>query len=151
MEWGHAAEPVRKCLLGLAILSVLALLDVTEIAGGRWVAEIYGCNTEVLENARLVEAALKDAMLKLGAVPQSVQATVYKFYPQGLSGVMLSPVGAVMLHTWPEEHAAALDLYFYRSDVDPESVLRGLARAFGAREESAFRLWRGEHEIRRRV
>lgn len=123
------------------------------ISGGRWVAEIYGCNLDVLENPKLVELALRDAVLKLGAPLGSVQSTVYRFYPQGLSAAILSPVAAVMIHTWPEDNAsAALDLYFYKRDVDPESVLRGLARAFGAREESAFRLWRGgEHPMRPRA
>ncbi|GIW27809.1 MAG: adenosylmethionine decarboxylase [Meiothermus sp.] len=132
---------------------MLACTSVTTISGGRWVAEIYGCNLEVLENPKLVELALRDAVLKLGAPPGSVQSTVYKFYPQGLSAAILSPVAAVMIHTWPEDNAsAALDLYFYKHDVDPEAVLRGLARAFGAQEESAFRFWRGgEHEIKRRV
>lgn len=126
---------------------------MTAITGGRWVAEIYGCNLELLEDPKLVEVALKDAVIKLGAAPATVQATVYKFYPQGLSGAVLSPVAAVMIHTWPEENgSAALDLYFYKAEADPESVLRGLARAFGAREESAFRYWRGgEHEIKRRA
>lgn len=131
---------------------MLAYIAVTGISGGRWVAEIYGCNLEVLENPKLVELALRDAVLKLGAPPGSVQSTVYRFYPQGLSAAILSPVAAVMIHTWPEDNAsAALDLYFYKRDVDPEAVLRGLARAFRAQEESAFRLWRGgEHQIRRR-
>ncbi|AWR86636.1 S-adenosylmethionine decarboxylase related protein [Meiothermus taiwanensis WR-220] len=132
---------------------MLGYFAVSTISGGRWVAEIYGCNLEVLENPKLVELALRDAVFKLGAPPGSVQATVYKFYPQGLSAAVLSPVAAVMMHTWPEDKAsAALDLYFYKHDVDPESVLRGLARAFGAQEESAFRFWRGnEHEIKRRT
>jgi S-adenosylmethionine decarboxylase len=130
----------------------LAFVNEAGIPGGRWVAEIYGCNVEILENPKLVEAALKDAVVKMGAPSNSIQATVYKFYPQGLSGAVLSPVAAVMIHTWPEENAsAALDLYFYQANVDPESVLRGLARAFGAREESTFRYWRStEHEIKRR-
>ncbi|WP_027882537.1 S-adenosylmethionine decarboxylase [Meiothermus rufus] len=125
---------------------------MTAVAGGRWVAEVYGCNLEVLENPKLVELALKDAVIKLGAPSGSIQATVYKFYPQGLSAAVLSPVAAVMMHTWPEDDGSAtLDLYFYKADVDPEAVLRGLARAFGAREESAFRLWRGgAHPIKRR-
>ncbi|MER3481613.1 MAG: S-adenosylmethionine decarboxylase [Meiothermus sp.] len=121
------------------------------VPGGRWVAEIYGCNLEVLENPRLVETALRDAVVKLGAPTASVQGVVYKFYPQGLSAAIVSPVAAVMLHTWPEDGAAAaLDLYFYQSGVNPEGVLRGLARAFGAREESSFEYWRpNEHQIRR--
>jgi S-adenosylmethionine decarboxylase len=117
---------------------------VTTVSGGRWVAEIYGCNLELIENPKLVELALRDAVHKLGAPPSSVKSTVYKFYPQGLSAAVLSPVAAVLMHTWPEDNAsAALDLYFYKHNVEPETVLRGLARAFGAQEESAFCLWRG--------
>lgn len=123
------------------------------MGGGRWVAEIYGCNLEVLENPKLVELALKDAVIKLGAPPTETGGIVYKFYPQGLSAAMVSPVAAVMIHTWPEDDAsAALDIYFYHPDAQPEPVLRGLARAFGAREESAFRYWRSEeHAIKRRA
>jgi len=151
---------LKFCLPGLPAVHlnvlgaqvVLPCTAVTSVSGGRWVAEIYGCNLEVLENPKLVEVALRDAVLKLGAAPAGIQSTVYKFYPQGLSAAILSPVAAVMIHTWPEDNAsAALDLYFYKRDVDPEAVLRGLARAFGAQEESAFRFWRGgEHEIKRR-
>ncbi|AEB12144.1 S-adenosylmethionine decarboxylase [Marinithermus hydrothermalis] len=120
--------------------------------GGRWVAEIYGCNVEVIENAKMVEAALRDAVIRLGASPQSTKSVVYKFHPQGLSAAVVSPVAAVMIHTWPEDDASAtLDLYFYRGDVNPDEVLEGLARAFGAKRENAFRYWRGgEREVRRR-
>ncbi len=116
--------------------------------GGRWVAEIYGCNVEVLEDPKMVEAALLDAVLRLGSPKEGVQTVVYKFHPQGLSAAVVSPVAAVMIHTWPEDDASAtLDLYFYREGVNPEEVLRNLARAFGAKEESAFR-YRREEGIR---
>ena len=112
--------------------------------GGRWVAEIYGCDLDVLENPKMVEASLLDAVMRLGAPRGSAQSVVYKFHPQGLSAAVVSPVAAVMIHTWPEDNASAtLDLYFYRDGVDPEEVLKGLSRAFGAKEESAFRFWRG--------
>ncbi|MGQ9753095.1 MAG: S-adenosylmethionine decarboxylase [Thermaceae bacterium] len=122
------------------------------VPGGRWVAEIYGCNVDILENPKMVEAALVDAVMRLGATRDSVQTVSYKFHPQGLSAAVMSPVAAAMIHTWPEDNASAtLDLYFYRDGVDPEGVLRGLSRAFGAKEESAFRYWRsGEHVIKRR-
>lgn len=123
------------------------------VPGGRWVAEIYGCDLSVLENPKMVEAALLDAVMRLGAPKGSAQSVVYKFHPQGLSAAVVSPVAAVMIHTWPEDNASAtLDLYFYRDGVDPEEVLKGLTRAFGAKEESAFRYWRGtEHAIKRRA
>ena len=110
------------------------------VPGGRWVAEIYGCDVDILEDPKMVEAALVDAVMRLGAPRDSAQSVVYKFHPQGLSAAVVSPVAAVMIHTWPEDNASAtLDLYFYRDGVDPEEVLKGLTRAFGAKEESAFR------------
>lgn len=123
----------------------------TGVPGGRYVAEIYGCDLDILENPKMVGAALVDAVMRLGAPRDSVQTISYKFHPQGLSAAVMSPVAAAMIHTWPEDNASAtLDLYFYRDGVDPEEVLRGLSRAFGAKEESAFRYWRGEHAIKRR-
>ena len=122
------------------------------VPGGRWVAEIYGCDVDILEDPKMVEAALVDAVMRLGAPRDSAQSVVYKFHPQGLSAAVVSPVAAVMIHTWPEDNASAtLDLYFYRDGVDPEEVLKGLTRAFGARAEAAFRYGRGaEHAIERR-
>ena len=122
------------------------------VPGGRWVAEIYGCDVDILEDPKMVEAALVDAVMRLGAPRDSAQSVVYKFHPQGLSAAVVSPVAAVMIHTWPEDNASAtLDLYVSRGGVVPEAVVAGLTRAFGAKEESAFRYWRGtEHAIKRR-
>jgi len=110
-----------------------------EIAGGRWVGEIYGCQVERLEDPRLVEDALRHAVRRLGADDATIKSVVYKFNPQGISAAALSPVAAVMIHTWPEDDASAtLDLYFYREGADAGEVLKHLAEAFGARRENAF-------------
>lgn len=115
------------------------------VTGGRWVAEIYGCTLDVIEDAAMVKAALCDAVVKLGAPRETAHPVVYKFRPQGISAAVVSPVATVMIHTWPEDNASAtLDLYFYQTDVEPDKVLAGLARAFGAREEHAFRHRRGD-------
>ena len=107
--------------------------------------EIYGCDVSRLEDPGLVEEALRRAVLSLGADPGTVRSVVYKFEPQGLSAAALSPVAAVMIHTWPEDDASAtLDLYFYREGADAGEVLKGLARAFGARREDAVSYRRAE-------
>ena len=117
---------------------------VTEIRGGRWVGEIYGCDIDRLEDKALVENALRDAVRRLGAKEDTIQSVVYKFEPQGLSAAALSPVAAVMIHTWPEDDASAtLDLYFYQ-EADAGEVMRGLAEALGARRENAFTYRRKE-------
>ena len=112
-------------------------------AGGRWVAEIYGCDFAALEDTPGVESALRHAVERLGARPGTVEAVFHKFQPQGLSGSVMSPVALVTIHTWPEDGAATLDLYFYRGDVDPDPVMHDLALAFGAQDTNAYRLWRG--------
>ncbi len=117
---------------------MLAWPIVAKVSGGRWVGEIYGCDLDRLEDAALVEAALKAAVRRLGAKESAIQSVVYKFQPQGLSAAALSPVAAVMIHTWPEDEASAtLDLYFYRP-ADPKAVVEGLAEALGAKRENAF-------------
>ncbi len=117
---------------------MVAWLFVAEVSGGRWVGEIYGCDVDRLEDAALVERALRDAVKRLGAEESTIRSVVYKFEPQGLSAAALSPVAAVMIHTWPEDDASAtLDLYFYR-EADAGEVLAGLAEAFGARRKDAF-------------
>jgi len=93
---------------------------------------------ERLEDAALVERALKEAVKKLGADEKTIKSVVYKFQPQGISAAVVSPVAAVMIHTWPEDDASAtLDLYFYQ-EADAGEVLRQLAEAFGARRKDAF-------------
>jgi len=117
---------------------VVAWVFVAQVSGGRWVGEIYGCDVDRLEDAKLVENALRDAVRKLGAEESTIRSVVYKFEPQGLSAAVVSPVAAVMIHTWPEDDASAtLDLYFY-TEADAGEVLRGLAEAFGARRKDAF-------------
>jgi len=111
---------------------------VTQVSGGRWVGEIYGCDLARLEDPAWVERALREAVRSLGADEASIKSVVYKFSPQGLSAAALSPVAAVMIHTWPEDDASAtLDLYFYRP-ANAQAVMERLADAFGARRENAF-------------
>lgn len=117
-------------------------------AGGRWVAEIYGCDVLALEDARGVEDAMRHAIERLGAPPSLVEGVFHKFHPQGLSGSVMSPVALVTIHTWPEERAATLDLYFHLADANPEPVLHDLARAFGARDTNSFAFWRGGRPAR---
>lgn len=117
-------------------------------AGGRWVAEIYGCDVAALEDVRHVEAAMRLAVVGLGAPAHLVEAVFHKFEPQGLSGSVMSSVALVTVHTWPEERAATLDLYFHLPDADPEPVLHDLARSFGASDTSSFAFWRGGRPAR---
>ncbi|PYE56665.1 S-adenosylmethionine decarboxylase [Deinococcus yavapaiensis] len=117
--------------------------------GGRWVAEIYGCDYDTIENAEHVEAAMRDAVISLGAVPETVHSVFHKFQPQGLSGTVMSPVALVTIHTWPEDNASAtLDLYFYRGDANPEQVIRELTTALGASDQDHYHLWRGARRTR---
>jgi S-adenosylmethionine decarboxylase len=129
------------------MLESFAVNDVPRHAGGRWVAEIYGCDVTQLEDARNVESALREAVTQLGARPGSIEAVFHKFEPQGLSGSVLSPAALIAIHTWPEDRAATLDLYFYRSNTDPEAVLKELARHLGATDTNSVHVTRGGRHI----
>ncbi|MBB6097681.1 S-adenosylmethionine decarboxylase [Deinobacterium chartae] len=117
--------------------------------GGRWVAEIYGCDFATIENLEVVKEAMTTAVVELGSDPATIHSVFHKFEPQGLSGSVMSPVALVTIHTWPEDNASAtLDLYFYRSNVNPEAVIRKLTAAFGAQDTDHYHLWRGARRER---
>ncbi len=86
---------------------------------------------------------MRHAVEQLGAKPDSLETVFHKFEPQGLSGSVMSPAALVTIHTWPEDRAATLDLYFYSAEADPEPVLRDLAESLGAQDTNAFRFQRG--------
>ncbi|HWG84383.1 MAG TPA: S-adenosylmethionine decarboxylase [Deinococcales bacterium] len=117
--------------------------EVPRHAGGRWVAEVYGCDFHRMEDAANVEAAMREAVQRLGARPESIEAVFHKFQPQGLSGSVLSPAALIAIHTWPEDGAATLDLYFYNSSENPEDVLRELANHLGATDTNSVHVSRG--------
>ena len=90
--------------------------------------DLYGCNPALLRD----EGRLKTI---LAAAAQAAQATVLdsRFHTfggaGGVTGVLLLAESHISIHTWPEHHFAALDIYLCSGDIErARSVLENALR-----------------------
>ncbi|RJX19489.1 MAG: S-adenosylmethionine decarboxylase proenzyme [Ammonifex sp.] len=109
--------------------------------GRHILAEIYGCDFDILNNIELVEKIMVNAALEAGA---EVRETVFhKFSPQGISGVVVISESHLAIHTWPELGYAAVDVFTCGERVDPWQACNYLAQYFKAQDIRANEQQRG--------
>lgn len=95
-------------------------------AGTHLLLDLWGC--ALLDDAVAIEQALKQAA-------QDAKATVlntsfHRFSSTGgVSGVLLLAESHISIHTWPERHYAAIDI-FMCSDCDPHQAIPAIKAAF---------------------
>ncbi|MFA5881821.1 MAG: adenosylmethionine decarboxylase [Eubacteriales bacterium] len=115
---------------------------MTLSALGRHVlAEIYGCDFNVLNDINKVEQIMVDAALGAGAEVREV--VFHKFSPQGVSGVVVISESHLAIHTWPELGYAAVDVFTCGDKVDPWDACNYLAKSFDAESVDAKEIQRG--------
>jgi len=73
------------------------------------VADLYGCDAELLKSAdsmaRIFEEAVKFAKLN------KLSSHFHQFNPYGATGVIVISESHLSFHTWPEHGYAAIDVY----------------------------------------
>ena len=77
--------------------------------GRHLVVEMYDCDIKVLDSINLIRQALLEAA-------RAANSTVlgdyfHKFYPQGVTGVVVVAESHLSIHTWPEYGFAAVDIF----------------------------------------
>jgi len=109
--------------------------------GRHVLAEIYGCEFDVLNDAKKVEEIMVNAALETGAEVR--EFVFHKFHPQGISGVVVISESHLTIHTWPELGYAAVDVFTCGNKVNPWDACNYLVRYFGAKDMSAQETVRG--------
>lgn len=109
--------------------------------GRHILAEVYGCNFEVLNDIKKVEDIMINAALDAGAEVR--EFVFHKFSPQGVSGVVVISESHLAIHTWPELGYAAVDVFTCGEKVDPWDACNYLAKHFGAEYVNATEVKRG--------
>ncbi|MHB0884597.1 MAG: adenosylmethionine decarboxylase [Bacillota bacterium] len=112
--------------------------------GRHILAELYGCNSESLNDLKKVEKAMVSAALKSGAEVREV--AFHKFSPQGVSGVVVISESHLAIHTWPEYGYAAVDVFTCGDQVDPWIACDYINEAFGAKNVTTNEVKRGVFE-----
>jgi S-adenosylmethionine decarboxylase proenzyme len=85
--------------------------------GRHILAEFYNCDSNILNNARLIETAMEQAAVECGATV--VEKVFHMFSPYGVSGVVIISESHLAVHTWPEYGYAAVDLFTCGDSCDP--------------------------------
>lgn len=112
-----------------------------KILGRHVLAEIHGCDFEILNNVRKVEEIMVNAALDAGAEVREV--VFHKFSPQGVSGVVVISESHLAIHTWPELGYAAVDVFTCGDKVNPWDACNFLTERFGAGHMTASEVKRG--------
>ena len=116
-------------------------MDELNALGRHILAEFYGCDPAILDNAASVERAMVDAALEAGAEVREV--AFHKFSPQGISGVVVISESHLAIHTWPELGYAAVDVFTCGDRVDPWQACRHLVEYLRAAAVDATEVKRG--------
>ena len=108
--------------------------------GKHLLAELFGCNTEIINNVELVEEHMKTSATLSGAT--IVQSVFHTFSPYGVSGVVIVAESHLAVHTWPEHDYAAVD-FFSCGNLDCETAISNLRLRFCAERFKMKKIERG--------
>jgi S-adenosylmethionine decarboxylase len=112
--------------------------------GRHILAEIYGCDSEILNNKVAIEKIMVESALKAGAEVREV--TFHKFSPQGVSGVVIISESHLTIHTWPELGYAAVDIFTCGDKINPWDACNYMTELFNAKNMTATEVKRGIFE-----
>ena len=80
-----------------------------ESLGKHCVAELYGCETFILNDEQKLIELIKESVEKSGATLLKISS--HKFEPQGVTIVALLAESHFSIHTWPEKGNIAIDAF----------------------------------------
>jgi S-adenosylmethionine decarboxylase len=109
--------------------------------GRHILAEIYGCNFDILNDIKKIEEIMVNSALEAGAEVR--EFVFHKFSPQGVSGVVVISESHLAIHTWPELGYAAVDVFTCGDKVNPWDACKYLTEKLNAKRIEASEVARG--------
>ena len=111
------------------------------VLGQHILAELYGCNSTILNDVDLIKQYMEEAALKSNAT--IVNSAFHHFSPYGVSGVVVIAESHLAIHTWPEYNYAAVDIFTCGTSVDPWKAFEVLKERLQATESVTKEMKRG--------
>ena len=99
-------------------------------------ADLYRCDSAILDDEAALTKAAHEAISALGAVV--VEECCHKFDPIGISYIAVISTSHFSIHTWPEYGYAAVDA-FSCTDEMPDKIISQLKDAFGSDDARVVR------------
>ncbi len=112
-----------------------------KMLGRHLIVEYTDCNNGLLDNIRLLEEHMNEAVRRSGATV--VRSVFHRYMPQGVSGVIVIAESHISIHTWPEYGYAAVDFFTCGQSVDPWKAHEYMKEALDCRQSFVQELKRG--------
>lgn len=77
--------------------------------GKHYLLNLFNCDGQLLNDELFLRTLLQEAAEASGA--KVLMVSSYKFHPQGVTVICLLSESHISIHTWPEDHKAAADIY----------------------------------------
>ncbi|MGW5383970.1 S-adenosylmethionine decarboxylase family protein [Nocardia sp. NPDC003963] len=90
--------------------------------------DLTGCTTEPAADTLL--EAMHNTVHRLGCTVHAVVPV--QFVPHGTTAVIVLGESHLIVSTWPEHHAAHIDLFTCRADSSPDHAIAPILDTFGA-------------------
>ncbi len=94
--------------------------------------ELYRCNYEKLNDESFLRCTLNNAAKLANAKVLNLISN--KFEPQGVTAIALLAESHLSIHTWPEEHYSAVDIFTCGQNMKPDISCQYLIQALMAKE-----------------
>jgi len=97
---------------------------------------------KVIEDSEKIKRILRKAVQESKSTP--LEEMVYKFSPQGLTGVVLLAESHIALHSWPEIDYLAIDIFTCGNKAMPEKALNYFKKVFKPKKVKIEKIKRGK-------
>ena len=94
--------------------------------------ELYRCDYEKLNDESFLRCTLNRAAKLANATVLNLISN--KFEPQGVTAIALLSESHLSIHTWPESHYAAIDIFTCGQNMNPDIASNYLIKALMAQE-----------------
>lgn len=104
--------------------------------------DFYGCTASIINSViQIEESLIKAAQLMQLSI---VNVTIHEFAPIGVSGVVVIEESHIAIHTWPEHHYVAIDIFTCNDAYELEEGIKFLKEIFKAQEIVVKDMVRGD-------
>lgn len=113
-----------------------------EIVGIHCVLELHDCPKKLLEDTAFVANSLREASRH--GLSTLLEEVTHKFHPGGTTALGLLAESHISIHTWPEFHYCAADVFTCGQNAEPDRACAYLVRRFCAGRHSLLKIARGD-------
>lgn len=122
-----------------------ANIPTTNYAGHHVMADFWYGKT--LETEREVRVLLKKAAQAANST--ALRTSIFKFEPQGITGVILLAESHIAIHTWPEIGYVAVDVFTCGANAKPKEALEFFKRELQPKKSKIREMKRGYYKTQK--